>query len=90
MPAKFCSWCMWHSFGSTREQWRSCSAHVSWSAFVDPANAIVSPTAQVVALVGVAIVTVGGLPTVIVLVAVPVRPVGSVTRRRTITRPRFV
>ena len=70
---------MWHSPGPSREQWRSCSAHVSEPALAEPAKAIGSPTAHVVAAVGAAMLTVGGTPTVIVLVAVPESPAGFVT-----------
>ena len=56
----------------------------------EPANAIVSPTAQVVDAVGASIVATGTPPTVMVVDAVPVRPPGSVTRRRTVTVPAIV
>ena len=44
-----------------------------------------SPTAQVVATVGAAIVTRGSVPTVMRRAAVPLAPPGLVTRRRTLT-----
>ena len=73
-----------------REQWRSRSDHVSRLAgtFDVPAKLIVSPTAHVVGVV--VMLTVGGAPTVIVWVVVPIRPAVSVTRRRTVTVPAAV
>ena len=88
-PLKVSSACVWHWLASSREQCRSCDAQVSaaWPTFALalPENAIVSPTAHVVCSVGASTVTVGGTPTVTVLVAVPLRPAGLVTRRRTST-----
>src|SRR5918993_82467 len=81
--------CVWQFVASRREQWRSASDHVSPLAgtLAVAAKVIVSPTAQVVVVVGAVIETVGGAPTVIVSVAGPVRPAVSVTRRRTVTVP---
>ncbi len=56
----------------------------------EPLKLIVSPTAQVVAATGEAIVTVGGAPIVIVCVVVPESPAVSVARRRTVTLPAAV
>ena len=81
--------CVWQAVASSRVQWRSSSDHVIRlaPAFDVPANAICSPTVQVVDVAGVVIEAVGGAPTVIVRVAVPVSPAVSRTRRRTVTEP---
>ena len=78
--------------GTSAEQWLSTSVQVSASCrhraaplFVaEPEYAIWSSTLQVVPAVGVAIVTVGGVPAVIVSESVAESPPGSVTRRRTV------
>ena len=84
---------------SVREQCRRLSVHDSrdagsaapaFQSRADPANAIVSPTAQVVAAEGVSMVATGTPPTVIVVEVVPVMPPGSVTRSRTVTVPALV
>ena len=55
-----------------------------WKSVAEPENDTVSPTFQRVPAVGVAMVAVGGLPAVMVSVSVSTRPLGSVTRRRTV------
>ena len=87
--------CVWQTVASVREQWRSASDQVNALAGsvapallrAEPEKLIVSPTPTSCVDAGEAIVTVGGAPTVIVCVAVPVRPPVSVTRRRTVTAP---
>src|SRR4051812_32798842 len=86
-PVKVSSAWVWHSLASIREQWRSSSDQTSVPLSAEPAKAIRSPTAHVVAGVGAVMVTTGGAPTVIVLVARPRRPSGLVTRRRTVKTP---
>jgi hypothetical protein len=50
----------------------------------DPENEITSSTFQVVPAAGVSIRAVGGVPAVMVTVSVALRPLGSVTRSRTV------
>ena len=87
---------MWQLVASLGEQWRMSRPQRSAEAGnvapallrADPEKLIVSPTAHVVALVGEETVTVGRVPTVIVVDVVPCVPTVSVTRRRTVPCPR--
>jgi hypothetical protein len=82
--------CVWQLSGG---QWRMSSVQrsadsgsaapepsVAW-----PANVSVSPTARWRLAAGESIVTVGGVPTVMRRVAVPLAPFWLVTRSRTVT-----
>ena len=97
MPAHVCRACVWQSSPFT-PQCCSSSRHVSPDAGSAasrqsralPVKASVSPTAQVVPAVGVAIVAAGGAPAVTVTVVVPCRPPTSVTCRPTVTAPGVV
>ena len=84
-----CSWQVEGQWWRTSSHWKAEAGSAPlWASVPVPENAMLSPTAQVVAAVGAVIVATGAvLPTVITIEAMSVAPLVSVTRSLTVTCP---